>query len=166
MNKTANFKDPILDRIIGEICRALQQPEWERFKITREGGFAIRLTNKTGAVSVKGTVITIATSADNAITLQTNEFDAIGVIYEDGRADGEEVWVVVTGRAQVLLADTTACTRGNLFICSPVDGRALAITNPGSGLPATETHFKEIGHCTETVSAGTSKLAWAVLHFN
>ena len=166
MNKTVNFTDPALDQQIAEICRALQQPEWERFKITPEGSYAIRLTNDTGAVSVKGSIVTASRTVDNAVVLQNNEFDAFGVILEDGIPNGGDVWVVIAGRAQVLLADTTACTRGQLFICSPVDGRALVIANPGDGLPAVETHFKELGHCTESVVAGVNKLAWAVVHFN
>jgi len=84
VNKTVNFTDPALDQQIAEICRALQQPEWERFKITPEGSYAIRLTNDTGAVSVKGSIVTASRTVDNAVVLQNNEFDAFGVILEDG----------------------------------------------------------------------------------
>ena len=166
MKKLGTFLDSLLDRQIQAIVNWGKQPKSDRFWITPEGGYAIRLTNNTGAPSVKGTIVTASSAVDNAVVLQNNEFDAIGPIYEDGIPAGEEVYVVIAGRAQVLLQDSTACTRGNLFICSPTDGRALAIANPGSGLPAVETHFKEIGHCTESVTAGTNKLAWAVVHFN
>lgn len=98
---------------------------------------------------------------------QANEFDSIGVVYEAGIADGASMWVVIAGQADVLLEDGTAATRGNLAIASDVDGRAdCSVANPGVGLPAVDVHFKEIGHCLQTVTAGTNKLARCTLHFN
>lgn len=53
------------------------------------------------------------------------------------------------------------------IIVSDVDGRAnCTIANPGPGLPAADTHFKEIGHCLQSVAGGTDKLARVTLHFN
>lgn len=166
MKKLGRFLDDLLDRQIQAIVSWGKQPQGERFMITPEGGYCIRMANRTGAASIKGTIVTASSAYDNAFALETNEFDAIGIVYEDGIPDGQDVWVVVCGRAQVMLKDGTASTRGQFFICADDDGRALAITNPGVGLPATETHFKEIGHCFESVTSGTNKLAWAVLHFN
>lgn len=135
-------------------------------KFTAEGGLAIRLTNKTGGASVKGTLVSASTAVDNAFILQANEFDTIGAVYEAGIADGSECWIVISGRAQVLMKNTVASTRGNVLIAADTDGRANSIANPGQGVPATETHFKECGHFIETKTGGTDVLAYAVLHFN
>jgi len=77
------------------------------------------------------------------------------------------MWIWVTGSiAQCMFEDGVTPTRGNICIASDVDGRADSITNPGSGLPAVETHFKECGHVMQSASSGTSVLALVSLHFN
>lgn len=134
---------------------------------TPEGGIAVRYLNKTGAPSVKGTLVTASTVTDLGVVLQSGEYDTFGVVYESGIPDGAMMLVVVSGHADVLLEDGTAATRGNLAIASDVDGRAdCTLSTPGVGLPAVDTHFKEIGHCLQTVTAGTNKLARCTLHFN
>jgi hypothetical protein len=135
-------------------------------KFTAEGGLAIKLTNKTGTTSVKGTVVSAATGTDNAFILQANEYDAIGVVYENGIADAAECWVVVAGIAQVLLKDSTAATRGYIALCADTDGRFIATAPSGSPPIATDTHFKEIGHVIESQNSGTNVLCKCVLHFN
>lgn len=134
--------------------------------MTPEGGVAVRYTNKTGAPSVKGTVVSLSTSVANAVISQANTYDAIGAIYEDGIADGSPVWVVVSGRAQVLYKNATGSTMGNICLSDAVDGRASDVANPGSGLPATDLHFTEIGHVMETKTGGTNVLVYVNLHFN
>ena len=85
----------------------------EKVRLTPEGGIAVRLTNKTGSASVKGTLCELSPSVDSAVvTVGANEPDVIGVMYESGIADGSDVWVVIQGVAEVLLKDTTASTRG------------------------------------------------------
>lgn len=165
--KLYNFADRQLDRQIEEIINFLNKPEGVKFKITPEGGYAVRLINKTGAASVKGTVITTSDTTDNAFKVQSAEFEACGVVYENGIADGSECWVVVTGIAEVLLKNGTASTRGYWTKCADTDGRAEVTTAPsGLGALATSEHFKEIGHCLESKGAGTNVLAKIVLHFN
>jgi len=135
-----------------------------RTMLTVEGGIAIKLTNKTGANSVKGSVVSASTALNYACMLQDHQVAAIGVVYEDGVPDGAEVWVVVQGMADVLLENSTAATRGYWVYCSTVDGRANAtLAGPPAGA---DEHFKEIGHCIQTIGAGTDVLARAVLHFN
>lgn len=135
-------------------------------KITPEGGLAVKRINKTGAASVKGALVATSTAVDNSVILQANTYDTIGVFYESGVADGSVAWVVVSGIADVLYKDATASTRGNILIADAVDGRASDIANPGSGLPAVDTHFKECGHVMETKAGGTNVLVKCVLHFN
>jgi hypothetical protein len=136
--------------------------------LTPEGGIAISLLNKTGVTSVKGSVVSCASSTDNAFILQANEFDAIGVVYQSGIADGSACLVVVSGIAEVLLKNTTASTRGYWVKSADTDGRADATTAlpTGGSFAGVDDHFKEIGHCLETKVGGTDVLAKIVLHMN
>lgn len=134
---------------------------------TNERGFLVKMLNKTGAATVKGTLVAASTATDKGFILQANEYDTIGVVEESGIADGSEAWVWVNGSVcQVLFKDTVASTRGNILIAADTDGRAIDVANPGVGLPAVETHFKECGHVLESKIAGTDVLALAMLHFN
>lgn len=134
---------------------------------TSERGFLIKLTNRTGSSSVKGTLVSCSTTADREVVLQANEYDTVGVVQEAGVADGSDMWVWMTGSVcQVLIKDSVAVTHGEILLAADTDGRAIGATNPGSGLPGTDTHFKECGHILQSKSAGTNVLALAILHFN
>jgi hypothetical protein len=137
----------------------------ERAAITTGGGFALRLTNKTGGASVKGTLVQADTTTDNAFSVEgANGIDPIGVVAESGVPDGSLCWVVIGGRVQVLLTDSTASTRGNWCAVSTTQaGRVDA--NAGSP-PNQARHFQEVGHCLETKTAGTNVLAWINMHLN
>lgn len=132
-------------------------------KLTIEGGFATKMTNKTGSASVKGTIVRADTANDNAFTIAPISSDMpIAVVYEAGIADGSECWVVVSGIAEVLLKDGTASGHGNWVETADVAGRA----NATGANPNTVTHMQEIGHCVESKTSGTDVLAKVVLHFN
>ncbi len=137
---------------------------------TLEGGRAIKLTNKTGVASVKGIVVKPSSSTDYAVDVcDADGVDPIGVVYEDGIADGSEVWVVISGIAEVLLEDSTATTRGYWARTSITQaGRAdiTAALPPEGTIQALENHFSEIGHSIQSVTAGTDKLARIVMHIN
>ena len=131
---------------------------------TNKACLKVKYINKTGAASVKGTLVEFysATAIDKAVKLTDVSSDhCIGVIAEDGIADGDEVFVIVAGSALVLLKDTTAATRGYWAQTSNVAGRA-DITNAA---PVPATHWQEIGHGAESVAAGTDVLAEVNLHF-
>ena len=82
-------------------------------KITPEGGYAVKLTNMTGAPSVKGQIVGIKTGTDNAFDLTAVDATYnLGVVYESGVADAAECWVVVGGIAQVLMKN--AATMGHI----------------------------------------------------
>lgn len=130
--------------------------------ITPDGGIAISLINKTGAASVKGTVVSTSSTTDNAFMAQASELDSIGVVYESGIADAAACLVVVAGIADVLLKDGTASTRNHFVFASATDGRAETKAVPAN----IDEHFKEIGHCLESKIAGTDVLFKCVLHFN
>ena len=134
---------------------------------TNERGFLVKMVNRTGGASVKGTLVSASTSADREVIKQANEYDSVGVVQEAGVAEGSEMWVWMVGSVcQVLFKDGVAATRGNILIAADTDGRAIDVANPGSGLPAVDTHFKECGHVVQSAGAGTNVLALAVLHFN
>jgi len=134
---------------------------------TGERGMLVKMINRTGGASVKGTLVACSTAADKEVIKQANEYDTVGVVQEAGVAEGSEMWVWMTGSVcQVLFKDTVAATRGNILLAGDTDGRAIDTANPGGGLPGTDTHFKECGHVMETKSAGTNVLVLAILHFN
>lgn len=124
----------------------------------------ISLTNKTGSSSVKGSVVSASDTTDLAFKLQSNEYDAIGIVLESGIADGQECKIVISGKAQVLLKDSTASARGQVLFSADTDGRAIASDIPTP--PNADSHFKEIGHCIESKGTGTNVLCWGVIHFN
>ena len=140
----------------------------DKIAITDAGGLAIKLTNKIGAASVKGYIVTADTTTDNAVKLvPVQEPNAIGVFLEDDIADGDEAWVVISGIADVYFS--VAPTKGYLARTGltadtgEVTGQALSEAIPSSPF-ATDKHFCEIGHILET--KGSAGLAKVVLHFN
>jgi len=128
----------------------------------------ITLINKTGGLSVKGTVVCPSATVDLSVDkIAVNVPDPIGVIAEDGIADGQPVKVVKSGIADVLFIGNT--TRKNIargFITGDagyIAGHALSEAVPSSPF-ATDKHFYEIGHVLESrVGAGLAKV---MLHFN
>ena len=130
---------------------------------TTLGGIAIKLTNKTGSNSVAGEIVVTGTVDDSVSLAAGGALDPIGVFLDDDIADGAEAWVVIYGKAEVLLENGTASTAGNWVGTSATAGRADA-TN-GSP-PAAPNHFKEVGHCLQSVTAGTDKKARVKIHLN
>ena len=141
----------------------------ENVKFTQEGGLAVLLTNKTGAVSYKGCVVEPSSTTDKAVAkIVKDEPDPLGVVYSHGVPDGKKIWVVVAGLADVYFVGNT--TRGHLargFLtadgASYVTGQALSEALPAA--PFTDAkHFYEIGHVLQSrTGAG---LARCVIHFN
>jgi hypothetical protein len=138
-----------------------------KIAFTDQGGIAIKLINKTGAATVKGTVVTTGTADNGVIKVPVNVPNPIGVFYEDDVAADAEAWVVVSGIADVLFSN--APTRGYLARTGltadtgEVSGEALSEAVPTSPF-ADDKHFCEIGHILETkAEAGLAKV---VLHFN
>lgn len=136
--------------------------------MTSIGGFAIKLTNETGANTVAGQLVKADTATDDAVILTAaGDSECFGVFLDSGVADAAEAWVVIAGIADVAMQDNTTATRGNWVETSDTEaGYANATT---ASPPAAPAHFEEIGHCIENVTAGgggTHILARCVLHFN
>lgn len=129
----------------------------------------IFLINKTGANSVKGTLVTAGTVDNSFVINPANIPKVLGIVLVEGIADGQYVPIKVSGIAEVLLQDNTTATAGYWAkLSDTVAGRADISSQfpPGGTIAALEDHGSEIGHCIETVTAGTNKLARCVIHFN
>jgi len=82
-------------------------------KITAEGGLAIQVTNKTGALSVQGTIVSIKSGVDMCAELTpVDATHCLGVVYNAGVPDNEYMWVVIAGLADVLMKN--ASTAGHI----------------------------------------------------
>ena len=130
---------------------------------TIEGGLYVTLINGTGAASVKGTVVVASTAIDKAVRIAPANSDMpMGVIYDNGVANGGNVKVVVCGNAETLLKNGQAASRGFWCGISDVAGRMYQVVNP----PSTTEHNRELGHSLETKASGTNVLALVNLHWN
>lgn len=128
----------------------------------------IKLINKTGANTVKGSIVSASLTTDLAFVLNTEQANAFGIVVDNGIADGQLAWIQTGGLAEVLLEDGTASTRGNFVFASTIDGRANATQQipDGGTIPSINEHFNEIGHCLESKVAGTNVLCKIAVHFN
>jgi len=124
------------------------------FKITPEGGFAVRLTNESGAVTVKGQIVSSKGTVARAFDLTAVDANhVLGVVYESGIEDAAECWVVVAGIAQVLMKN--AATMGHIcrIPLNTDEGEAAGYAMDASQ-SGTASVYK-IGDCLETQNAET-----------
>ena len=134
--------------------------------VTNERGFLVKVKNNTGAASVKGHILAADPAADNAVIIEASGFDPIGICAESGIAAGSDMWMWCNGSiCQVMMKDSTAAVRGYVGLCDDVDGVAYVIQVPNSN-PVVAEHFREIGHCMQSVDAGTGVMALFSIHFN
>ena len=138
------------------------------FLITPEGGYAIRLINKTGAPTVKGMVVKNSPTTAKAVELTditgAGLYSPIGVFYESGNADNTYCWVVVSGTAHVYITNGLDVALGaGLRTSATTAGTAHQFT----ASPTDDEHFREIGHTLEAKAIGdANRLVLADLHFN
>ncbi len=129
----------------------------------------VKLINKSGNPSVRGELVTASTTTDNAVMLtDVDEAQLIGVFDENGVVDGDFAWIVIYGIAYVMLKDATLGTHGNWVKTSDVIGRADAtlLEPPSGGIIPLDEHMQEVGHCLESVGAGTDVLCKIMMHLN
>lgn len=128
-------------------------------KMTAAGGMAIAMTNASGSSLPKGTIV-MASTSDNSFTVSTSDCEvALGALAEDCSA-GATGWVIVSGIAEVLVKDGQTAAAGSWAGCSDSAGKAYFV----AGSPGLTQHDREIGHCIQTVMAGTGVMAKVVLH--
>jgi hypothetical protein len=137
---------------------------------SRVGDGVIDLTaqndsNITGRVTVAYTVDD--TDIGNSLTVPIDcsfipcpagTYSTIGVVYDEGIADGEQCHIVKSGAGFVLLEDGQGCIRGETAIISPVaDGRVRSTSaiTPSS-----------VGFFEETKEAGTNVIARISIHLD
>lgn len=140
---TKTFNDPIV------AADTVSPLAGSNFMITPEGGFAVKLTNKTGSASVKGSLLKASGTYDNSVALcGAGDRNIAAFMYSDGVADGSDVWVVTAGVAQAKMASGSTATRGqHCVISSTENGRARSMSDPG------DSEFF-CGRFLESVSAG------------
>jgi hypothetical protein len=128
-----------------------------------EYGTLIKLINRTGNVTKKGSVVESSPDYDTSFRLCSNELNSFGVVAEDGIADGESVWIWVSGSTcKVLLKDSTSATRGHVALAADTDGRFISVAAPVNDA----AHWKQIGYVLESKNAGTDVLVLCNLIFN
>lgn len=142
-------------------------PKNDKVSFNQDGGLMIKMVNKTGANSIKGTVLKAGSVSGSVISSAIGVPDSIGVFYEAGIPDGESAWVVISGVAEVLyIGNTTSGHLARTFITAEsgaLAGKALSEAVPTSPF-ASDKHFCEIGHVIESrIGAGLAK---TILHFN
>ena len=147
--------DDQVDRWRQKVCQHVNQDDFiinERVMFTSIGGYAVKLTNKTGAATIKGTVVEVDTTEDEAVAIATSPYVVQGFFYEDGVADGEKAWVVISGIADVLLQDNLASFRGHWGrLSSTQAGRA----DFSQDLPGYETGADSVAYTTGSTVSGT-----------
>lgn len=128
---------------------------------TQKPCLKVRYINNSGGETIKGELVKFDTAADDAVILTgADDQECIGVWAEDGEQDGELAWVITAGSAQFMLKNATLAVHGNWIKTSDVAGRADATLAgpPGGGVAQIDEHMQEIGHCCESVGAGTDVL--------
>lgn len=138
-------------------------------KLSDEGGMLVKMTNKTGAATIKGYVVGNSSTTANAFEkILIDAPDPFGVIYESGVADGSEAWIVVGGIAEVYVTGSVSLNdfvRGWLTAdgAGYVAGQGKAEAFPAAPFTS-DKHFYEIGHAIEArTGAGLVK---CVVHWN
>lgn len=129
--------------------------------INNDGAICVKLTNKTGANSVRGESVEPSTANDFAvIQAASNDINPLGTFLESGVADGSEAWIAIDGIAPAR-TDATGATRGNWAGSSATAGRVDgSVASP----PSTTVHFQEMGHWLDAVAAnGTGSI---ICHHN
>jgi len=182
-NATARTMDELMVLLAPNQVKAISSQDLRDFllstglspkvKHTDIGGLAVKMTNRTGAVSEAGRLVEASSSYDSAVDIvAANGVDCIGAFLDSGVADGSEAWIVIAGICDVLLEDNTGTTRDYWVKVSDTEAGYADGTNsapPGGTITNIQDHFSEIGHALQNISAGgvgTHQLARIILHFN
>lgn len=130
---------------------------------TSDGGLFEYFINNTGETSVLGTIVVASTTLANAVSIApANSVLPIGIIAENGVANGSLVKVVTYGKAYVLLKDGLSSSLGYWCGVSDTAGRMFQAVDA----PSTVEHSREVGHSLQSVSGGTNVLSLVQVHFN
>lgn len=127
--------------------------------VTPLGGIAVKFT--AGENLTKGQIVQSSqTTSDRVIKAAAAGDMPIGIVYADATS-GNNVWVVVSGLAEVKFASGVACPAGYVaYVHATTAGEA----NCAASIPGTTEHWREIGHIKLTGTTGS--LGTCILHFN
>lgn len=123
-----------------------------------ERGSLAKIINRTGATSVKGTLVAASTAYSAAVMLPVTGYDVIGVVYESGIANGSSMWIWLPGsHCRALLVNSTGMSRGQRM--------AASLTTLGRMTTSTsDTDHARIGFSLQVQSGGTDILG--IIAFN
>lgn len=120
---------------------------------TPEGGVAVKFKNNTGAVSKKGSLVSVDATDEMGVALTAlSGTDCIGVIYDDGIAEGNDVYVVVSGKADILVNDNVAVSGSYMRAPTAADD-AVAVAEQNN---LTVTHAATADGIIDIYLAGTA----------
>lgn len=123
-------------------------------KMTPEGGLAIYVTNKTGAPSVQGTIVSIKSGVDMCAELTpVDATHCLGVVYNAGVADNEYMWVVIAGLVDVLMKNNSTAGHICRIPLNTDDGEAAGYAMDAS--QSTSASVYKIGDILESKNAET-----------
>lgn len=140
--------------------------ETPKVMLTPEGGIATLMT--AGENLAAGEVVSVLQSpsgADNTVhktPISGNSNDMpMGVVYA-AATTGNDVWIVVSGVADVLPTAAVTAARGYVMTASTTTAGRV---DQAAAVPVAATHFKECGHFIATGSGAGAKTR-AIIHFN
>jgi hypothetical protein len=128
--------------------------------MTPEGGFAVKLINKSGNTVKKGSVVSISTTDAGAFILPSLNTKPVGIVYED-ILNNNEGYIVVSGIAQVLIKNNLSVISGDLLILNDINGRTAKKSDNNS---ASGRDNFEIGTCIESKTQGTDVLVKIIIN--
>lgn len=121
--------------------------------IDNNGAICVKLTNKTGAASVRGESVEPSSTTDFAVMqAASNDINPLGTFRDDGVADGSEAWIATEGLCPAR-TDAGGATRAYWAGSSATAGRVDGVNNSP---PSTAQHFQEMGHFLDTVAANAT----------
>lgn len=89
---------------------------------TPEGGLAVKMVS--GEALAKGNLVRVKNAADNTVEkTPASTYGTIGAVYNTVTAAGKDVWVVVSGMADVLAKNAVDGIAGVYLAISDVAGR-------------------------------------------
>lgn len=134
----------------------------DKAAITPEGGFAVYMLNNSGVQIDKGMCVRASTTVNEAVeACPIDDEFPVGIAYAN-IPNGSSGWIVIGGRAEVLVEAAAVPAAGYwLGVSNGTAGRARTQAgSPGS----TVLHFREIGHALG--AKDVNNLVYAFIHFN
>jgi len=119
-------------------------------KLTKEGGYAVWMTNDHTSVLFKGTVVE-ATDYMSVNVSSAQSSSSVGVVYEN-IASGEGGWIITHGVVDARLCDDITASAGDLVRTSfDTTGRVVTRSSPSF------SWYYKVGKCVQDADLGTNQ---------